>query len=275
MRWTPRLEETAPVEATDLLIRVAAMRSVAVKKASMKTSASAWKDRCAARARSGFAEVRGVVMLSQSCDIVRTCRDRPFVEFAPLVERTKPVVEEIRRLKRPGFAYVPGTADQFLVADLDRTMTVEKALVSCWARTPGWETDEQFRNFTKALAHKRSRFAFPDDFVAAARKLEARLVSMHNKHTVEGAHLRALREIRVRAAPSWGADQIQLTWWFIKDGDPPDVPSHWPALLDQWLALFEQDDGGRFHLEPPTACRLTPSNRPPATTQPFNARRST
>ena len=31
-------------------------------------------------------EVRGVVMLSQTCDIVRGCRARPFVEVAPLVE---------------------------------------------------------------------------------------------------------------------------------------------------------------------------------------------
>jgi len=67
-----------------------------------------------------FADVRGVVMLSQTCDVVPRCCDRPFVEFAPLIERTEPVVEETRRLKRPGFAYVPGTPDKFLVADLDR-----------------------------------------------------------------------------------------------------------------------------------------------------------
>ena len=77
-------------------------------------------------------------------------------------------VEEIRRLKRPAFAYVPITAGDHLVADLDRTMTIEKALVAGWARTPGWETDDELRDFASALARKRSRFAFPDDFVAAA-----------------------------------------------------------------------------------------------------------
>ena len=72
----------------------------------------------------------------------------------------------------------------------------------------------------------------------------------------EGAHLLALREIRVRAAPSWDADQVQLNWWFVKDDDPQDVPADWPTLFDRWLALFEQDEGGRFRLDAPIACRL-------------------
>ena len=83
-------------------------------------------------------EVRGLVMLSQTCDVIRGCRARPFVEVAPLIEVPEQWVEEIRRLKRPAFAYVPTTAGDRLVADLDRTMTVEKALVAGWARTPGW-----------------------------------------------------------------------------------------------------------------------------------------
>ena len=74
--------------------------------------------------------VRGVVMFSQTCDIVRGCRARPFVEVAPLVEVDELWVEEVRRLKRPAFAYVPTTVDERLVADLDRTMTVEKAVIT-------------------------------------------------------------------------------------------------------------------------------------------------
>lgn len=156
-------------------------------------------------------EARGMVMLGQTCDVVRNCRSRPFVEVAPLIEVSEEWVEAIHRLKRPAFAYVPAVAGDRLVADLDRTMTVEKALVARWTRTPGWETDE-------------------------------------------GAHLRALREIRVRAAPSWDDAEVQLSWWFIKDADPADAEADWPTHMDQWLALFDQT--GRFRLDPPTACRL-------------------
>ncbi|MDE2911492.1 MAG: hypothetical protein OXL68_01010 [Paracoccaceae bacterium] len=199
-------------------------------------------------------KVVGMVMLSQACDIVRRCRDRPFVELAPLVKVPKAWVEEIRRLKRPAFAYVPSTADQHLVADLDRTMTVEKAVVAGWTLSRGWETDDELRNFAEALVRKRTRVAFPDDFVAAARKLETHLITRHNRHTDEGAHLRALREIRVRAAPSWDADVVQLSWWFIKEADPVDVTVDWSGYLECWLALFDQTD--RFHFDLPIACRL-------------------
>ena len=149
-------------------------------------------------------EVRGVVMLSQTCDVVRECRKRPFVEVAPLIEMSQHEIEGIRRLRRPAFAYVPATAGDCLVADLDRTMTVEKALVAGWTRTPGWETDGELRDFSLALARKRSRFAFPDDFVGAAQAFQRHIAGKHDKRTEEGAHLRALREIRVRAAPSLG-----------------------------------------------------------------------
>ena len=199
-------------------------------------------------------EVRGVVMLSQTCDVVRGCRARPFVEVAPLVEVAEPWVEEIRRLKRPAFAHVPATAADSLVADLDRNMTVEKALVVGWTRSPGWKSDDELRNFARALARKRSRFAFPDDFVAAASSLQEHLSNTHNRQTDEGAHLRALREIRVRAAPSWDDGKVQLSWWFVKDADPADVQADWAKFLEQWLALF--DPPGRFRLDPPIACRL-------------------
>ena len=198
--------------------------------------------------------VRGVVMLSQTCDVVRGCRSRPFVEVTPLIEVPGRWVEEIRRLKRPAFAYVPATVGERLVADLDRTMTVEKAVVAGWTRISGWETDDDLRDFARALARKRSRFAFPDDFVVAARSLQERLTDKHNRQTDEGAHLRALREIRVRAAPSWDDGEVHLSWWFIRDADPVDAPVDWSSFVDQWLALFDQT--GRFRLEPPIACRL-------------------
>ena len=199
-------------------------------------------------------KVPGMVMLSQTCDVVRPCRARPFVEIAPLIEVDEPWLEEIRRLKRPAFAYVPTVAGDCLVADLDRTMTVEKALIAGWTRIPGCKTDDDQRDFARALARKRSRFAFPDDFVAATHRLQTHLINRHNGRTVEGAHLRALREIRVRAAPSWSDDEVQLNWWFIKDADPVDVQVDWPTLLARWLALFDQT--GRFRLDAPIVCRL-------------------
>ena len=199
-------------------------------------------------------KVPGLVMLSQTCDIVRGCHNRPFVEVAPLIEVCGQWVEEIRRLRRPAFAYIATIADKRLVADLDRTMTVEKALVSEWTRTPGWQTDEELGDFIRTLVRKRSRFAFPDDFVAATQKLQKHLQKCHNRQSDECAHLRALREIRVRAAPSWDDRMIQLSWWFIKDVDPVGVQVNWSTFLDSWFSLFDQT--GRFYINQTIACRL-------------------
>ena len=198
--------------------------------------------------------VSGVVILTQTCDVVRKCKERPFVEVAPLAELSVQQIEETRRLKRPGFAYVPATASDRLVADLDRTMTVEKTLVAGWTRLAGCRTDKEERAFARALARKRARFAFPNDFVAAAQDLRKRIVEKHGKESAEGAHLRALREIRVRAAPSWNGEQVDLSWWFVKDCDPPNVKVDWTKFVDRWLGKF--DTTGRFRLDPPTACRL-------------------
>ena len=198
--------------------------------------------------------VRGLAVLTQSCDVVRRCRDRPFVEVAPLVEVSADHVEDVRRLRRPRFAYCPATVRDGLVVDLDRTMTVEKAVVARWTRTPGCTTDEQVKDFALALGRKRWRAAFPDDFVGAAQRLQARIVGKHNRNTSEGAHLQALREIRVRAAPSWDHDPAHLTWWLIKDRDPEDIRVAWADHADDWAALFDQS--GRFRTETFVVCTL-------------------
>ena len=199
-------------------------------------------------------EVEGVVVLTQTCDIVRSCQNRPFVEIAPLVRLDNATVEQVRRLKRPAFAYVSSMAAEGLVADLDRVMTVEKAVVANWRRTSGWDTDAENRAFARAITRKRSRFAFPDDFVLAADRFRRRMMEKHNRRTVEGSHLRALREIRVRAEPSWSDDAVGLTIWFIKDGDPEGENPDWPDLVDNWSRLF--DETGRFRVNAAVACRL-------------------
>lgn len=197
-------------------------------------------------------DVRGAVMLSQTCDVVRSCKARPFVEVAPLVKVSEEAVEEVRRLKRSAYAHVPATAQSGLVADLERVMTVEKALVAGWNRTPGWDTDTEQRHFAFALSRKRTRFPFPDDFVAAAKDFQGHLTNQHHKSTAEGEHLRALREIRVLAAPSWQSDSVEISWWFIKYSDPENAD--WSHFVDNWIALFRHT--GRFRLYSHVPCRL-------------------
>lgn len=191
------------------------------------------------------AEVRGLMVATQSCDIVRACEERPFLELCPLVEVDGVQLQEISKGRRPNYAFVPGVAADLLVADLDRVMTVEKAVVISWARRVGCSNDYERRVLAKALARKRERPAFPDDFTPFVSKLQKRLVEKHDKASEDGRALRALREIRVGAYPSWDAENVSLMFWFIRDEDMGQFEDRrWHELLDAWMKLIQP--AGRF-----------------------------
>lgn len=187
----------------------------------------------------------GFVLLSQTCDIIRLWRDRPFVEVAPLVEVDEQILKEIARGYRPRYGFIPGVADRNLVADLDRVMTVEKSVVASWPRVPGCNTDEEATRFAQALSRYWARFAFPDDFATFVSKLRERLTEKHDRKSPEGEALRSLREIRVAAAPSWADEQIELTFLFIRNEDEHDFEGKsWDEFLAKWLALVPAN--GRY-----------------------------
>lgn len=188
-------------------------------------------------------EALGFAVVTQTCDLVRRCGDRPFVEVCPLVEVDESVLREAERGRRPNYAFIPGVADQRLVADLDRVMTVEKSVVAGWERVRGCLDDNDTRRLCLALARKRARTAFPDDFVAFASPLMKRMSSKHDKESDEGRALRALWEIRVRAAPCWDAEEVGLIFWFIRNEDEPTFENQsWDHYLDAWLKRVTKTD---------------------------------
>lgn len=194
-----------------------------------------------------LSRVVGIVALSQTCDLQRDWRDRPFAEVAPLVKVTSEELAAIQRLKRPAFAYLPAVADRGLVVDLDRIMTVEKAVLTTWRPLPGVTGDNERRDFGRALARKWARMAFPDDFIAAAQQIRKRFLEKHHRQSEEGAHLRALREIRVSAAPSWNDPVVAVTWWFIREAEPRDFAANWAIWTERWMDRF--DSSGRFRTD--------------------------
>lgn len=212
--------------------------------------------------------VSGFVVVTQTCDLVRSCAERPFVEVAPLVAVDDQYLQDIHRLKRPRYAYIAGVAEFNLVADLDRVMTVEKAVVARWERISGCQSDADTRLLGEALARKRSRFAFPDDFNEFARELQKRMQKRHDKADDDGVGLRALREIRVRAAPAWDAERVELMFWFVRaEEDVRFKNKAWHELLAEWLKLlppsarFSAVDGTVVSLDDMTARDYLHSDR--------------
>ncbi|AKS23666.1 MAG: hypothetical protein C75L2_00650008 [Leptospirillum sp. Group II 'C75'] len=188
-------------------------------------------------------EVKGFMVTTQSCDIVRSCVDRPYIEVCPLLEVADDNLREISRNQRPNYAYIPGVADKKLVADLDRIMTVEKAVLLKWERIEGCRDDIESRNLSLSLARKRSRFAFPNDFIDLVGNLKDRLKGKHSRISNEGKALRKLREIRVKAEPSWKAKEITLIFYFIKGEDEEELgEKEWAKHLEGWLTLVQPCD---------------------------------
>lgn len=110
-------------------------------------------------ADAGEVEVRGFMVATQTCDLVRQCSERPFIEVCPLVEVNSKRLNEIRLGRRPSCAFVPGVADLGLVADLDRVMTVEKAVIARWKRRTGC-CDLTFSNPLSRSMSLLYRYAF-------------------------------------------------------------------------------------------------------------------
>ncbi len=184
-------------------------------------------------------QTQGHVMLSQTCDIVRDCITRPYVVMAPLVPPPGDNFDDVRLKKRPRIIYVPAAVRHGLVADLDRAMAAEKSVLAPLERFPGWETDEELAHFTEALVLYFSRFAFPDDFEQACRKMKDRIFGKHNRNSGEGEFLRALEEIRVRAQPSWDHEKVVLHWWFVV-GKAAKVEVSWLDHFGSLKSRFDQ-----------------------------------
>ncbi len=190
-------------------------------------------------------QVRGYAIVTQTCDIVRACESRPFVQVCPLVQVDADRLAEIRRGRRPNYAFLPGTEQQRLVADLDCVMTVEKAVVADWERVVGAPREEDVRRLRQALTRNRSRVAFPDDFVRLASQLTSRMSKKHDAQSDEGRALRALREIRVRAEPSWRASEVALLLLFVRDDSVETFAGQtWDNYLSLWLNRVQPQ--GRF-----------------------------
>jgi len=163
-------------------------------------------------------QVLGMAIISQTCDIVRSYSERPYLNVCPLVEITSSEkMEQIRKGMRPRYGWIPGASRLGLTVDFDRMMTVSKRVVYRWKRTVGWHSDEEIRSFQKGLIRKLSRFAFPTDFCTFVQPLIARIKKKHDKASDEGEALRLCSQIRVTANPSWDSETVELMFWFIVD----------------------------------------------------------
>ena len=184
------------------------------------------------------------VILTQTCDLVRSPNERPDVVLAPLVPISQAAdLDAIKKRRYPRYAWVPGAGDH-VVVDLDAAMTLTKDVLVRASRTRGLLTTGQARHFARSVGRKYQRAALPDDVVSLLRPLEENVKKKHDREASPEGRLfkEQLADIRLEIDPDdWSASSLELTIVFIL---PPyqisinDNPRP-SADVQRWLQTIE------------------------------------
>lgn len=191
----------------------------------------------------------GAMVVSQTCDIVRSAAERPYVQLAPLVALKENRARLARDFRMP--RYAPVLDDPRLFVDLDRIFTVEKAILLGRDRRPTVCDDTEAKALAEHIGRKFGRFAFPNDLGETLSDFVDRVRKKYGRRSPEGMLLAQLVDILVEASPSWDDDTINVTILFVLPPgflpvvDNPPFPS--PGVI-AWAAATRtiQDVAGRL-----------------------------
>ena len=168
----------------------------------------------------GSARGHGMIVISQSCDIVRDASERPHVQVAPLLDVDPQELMAVLGKRRPRYTTFDSLVQLRLVVDLDVVATVAKQVVAGWDRSGGCSSEEERAEFGAALARHKQRFAFPDGFDRALKDFRRWIERRGGKNNTAGEFIRAIDEIRVRC-DEWECDAPELEIICVLKGDPP------------------------------------------------------
>lgn len=172
----------------------------------------------------------GAAVLTQSCDIIRSHEDKPYIQIAALAKAGDAELMRAKTGANVRYGYLETLAERGLVVDFDVSATVDKETVALWERTPGCRDDDERRAFARAIARQRERFAFPDNFNDLIKPFRRWLESKRSVDSGYGRFVRAVREIRA-FCDDWDAPKL-LTFLFMVDAGPAtDDEKAWGEAL--------------------------------------------
>jgi len=184
------------------------------------------------------AEHDEMVLVTQTCDLVRSCADRPNVQVAPLVRLSEEESRLAGRGRRPRYVPVRGAGPDAFV-DTDLMFTVEKSILVGMRFSRGCRDPEEERALRQGLARKFARPAFPDDLVETLRPLRDRVLSKAGRASQEGRLLDAIVEIRVSCPPTTGGEEVEVFLSFCpattKSASAVASDGEWDQQVRAWV----------------------------------------
>lgn len=161
-------------------------------------------------------DAEGVIVTSQTCDIVNLGAGREYITVVPLVKATASMVIDAEKGVTPSLAALEEPPAPDVVADLNRPVSVRKEYVAGWSRKEGFASDERRARFADILARKAGRFAFPDDFARhVLGSLRERARKAAGKDSEQGHAYASIASIRASAHPGWDAADVAVGFFFI------------------------------------------------------------
>lgn len=138
----------------------------------------------------------GLIVISQTCDIIRSAERQNTVLVSRLIEVDDAVYQNVIRRSIPRYIAVPKAGDR-IVADMTAIMTVDKSLVAKWDRVDGFDPTQRV-NFARSIALFFSRPALPDELVLAISRFRSQVLSRSRRLTSPlGKALLCVDEFRI------------------------------------------------------------------------------
>ena len=163
-------------------------------------------------------DIEGVVVISQTCDVVRHPEAAPYVIVCPLIRVPEQKVRELSKGLSPRTCFIANVPTG-IVVDLSRAMTISKELLVTWDRQRGCTNSREQREFARALEGVFGRFAFPEDFVASVSKFRRKVVDTYAKDNSDlGQAFRSIAEFRAYPHSDWSNDEtVPITFIAVLD----------------------------------------------------------
>jgi hypothetical protein len=203
----------------------------------------------------------GVVILSQTCEIVRA--QRLFVHVAPRERPEGNAPSLARKGRMPRYVHLPRLGDNDFV-ELDRVFSIHKNVVAATDRMPTVQGHREAAIFGQAIGRYFSRFAYPDEVGEYLEPLAKHIMEKAAKpNSAEGKLIGEVVQLRLRSVNGWENAPYDLELVVIVNPTAlPLFPGDEPAPFDEELNAWIYDGDTVLRTSHEIASKLKNENDP-------------
>lgn len=195
----------------------------------------------------GWDSVQGLVVVSQTCDIVNAMDLDDVVVVAPIVEVTEGLLESIKFGTTTVGAVIENSLLPTDVADLRFLATIRKTSLVKMERKEGFSSEQTRDVFVNALERRYGRFAFPDALSnGPVITIRNRAKSLRKKDSPNAKVYKSLRSVRLAADPDFDTPGAKIQFLLVLN-DPPQVFAQPQDIIAE---LKSQEIAERFNWPP-------------------------